>query len=239
MGLRDRFYSPATARALLSWRLAAGTGVAIVAVVLGAHWGIALIIGLAVYAGLVWRAMPPAPRTPTIDPFTVGEPWRHFVTGSQRAAKRVHATVAGTTDGPLKDRMTEIAARLDQGIAEAWTIARRGDQIDDAVGRLDPTGLRSKLETLERQQAAKPSDDLAEAIASVRAQVASADRLKAQSAETADRLRLTQTRLDEVAARATEVSVGAGDTDRLAHDVDDLVIEFESLRQAVEELDRP
>ena len=37
------------------------------------------------------------------------------------------------------------------------------------------------------------------------------------------------------AVRATEVSIGAGDTDAYEHDVEDLVIELESLRQAVEE----
>ena len=36
--------------------------------------------------------------------------------------------------------------------------------------------------------------------------------------------------------RATEVSVGAGDTDRFANEVDDLVLELEGLHQAVQEL---
>ena len=51
----------------------------------------------------------------------------------------------------------------------------------------------------------------------MRAQLESADRLKAQSSDTADRLRLTQTRLDELAARATEVSVGASDSGHVRH----------------------
>lgn len=239
MSLSDRFYTPATARAMLSWRLAGGTLVAIVAVLFEVHWGLALLLGLAVYALLVWQAMPKSGSAISIDPFTVGEPWRQLIQGSQRAGRRVHENVAKTTDGPLKDRLSSIVERLDKGIEQAWAVARRGDQIDDAVRRLDPTGLRSKLGTLEKQHATQPSDDLAAAVASVRAQLESADRLKAQSTETADRLRLTQTRLDELAARATEVSVGASDTDTFATDVDDLVIEFESLRQAVEDVNKP
>jgi len=74
-------------------------------------------------------------------------------------------------------------------------------------------------------------------VTSVEAQLQSADRLKALSAETADRLRLMQTRLDELAARATEVSVGTSDTERFSTDVDDLIIDIEGLRLAVLELD--
>ena len=80
-----------------------------------------------------------------------------------------------------------------------------------------------------------PSDDLAAAITSVEGQLASADRLKELSAQTAGRLRLTQTRLDELVARTAEVSIGASDTDAYAHDVDDLVIEIEAMRLAVED----
>ena len=80
------------------------------------------------------------------------------------------------------------------------------------------------------------TENLDAAVASVEGQLASADRLKQLSASTADNLRLTQSRLDELVARAAEVSVGAGDTDRFAHDVDDLVLELESLHEAVREL---
>ena len=73
------------------------------------------------------------------------------------------------------------------------------------------------------------------AVESVESQLASAERLKALSASTADRLRLTQARLDELVARAAEVSVGSTDTAIYEHDVDNLVIELEGLRQAVAE----
>ena len=77
--------------------------------------------------------------------------------------------------------------------------------------------------------------DRSRAIASVECQLASADRLKRLSASTADRLRLTQARLDELVARAAEVSVGRTDSAAYEHDVDNLVIELEGLRQAVAE----
>ncbi|MFT4773359.1 MAG: hypothetical protein ACI9ME_000654 [Ilumatobacter sp.] len=101
--------------------------------------------------------------------------------------------------------------------------------MDQAVHRIDPTALRSKLATLQQQGAT-------EAIASVESQLESVDRLKAQSTKTANTLRLAQTRLDELVARAAEVSVGAGDTDAYEHDVEDLVVELEGLRQAIQEV---
>src|SRR6478736_3574539 len=73
-----------------------------------------------------------------------------------------------------------------RAIEQTWAIARRGDDIDAAVNRIDPTRLRSRLETLRTQ----PGAGSGEAIASVESQLQSADRLKALSADTADKLRL-------------------------------------------------
>ena len=66
-------------------------------------------------------------------------------------------------------------------------------------------------------------------------QLATADRLKQQSADTAASLRLTQTQLDELVSRASEVQFGSVDTEAYRRDVDDLVIKLEALHQAVEE----
>ncbi len=164
-----------------------------------------------------------------IDPFTVQEPWRQFVQGAQGSAIKLQETIDAAGDGPVKDRMQGVREKLEHGLDETWQIARRGHEIDQAVHRLDPTALRSKLESL--QDAA----DAGEAIVSVESQLESVNRLKEQSTRTSNRLRLTQTRLDELVARAAEVSIGAGDTDAYEHDVDDLVVELEGLRLAVEE----
>ncbi|MDQ3468962.1 MAG: hypothetical protein M3487_04215 [Actinomycetota bacterium] len=141
-----------------------------------------------------------------------------------------------TSAGPLRDRLQGILDRLDGGLQEGWRIAKRGNEIDGMVRGLDPTRLRSRLDTLERQAATAPTESTSAAIAAVESQLASADRLKALSASTADRLRLSQARLDELVSRAAEVSIGAGDTEHFAHDVDDLVLELEAMHLAVAEL---
>jgi hypothetical protein len=236
MSLRDRFFTPRTARAVLSGRILVGVGVAAAMVVAGVGWAVSIGVGVAVYAALVGAAMPRPARRAPIDPFTVGEPWRHLVQGAQRAAARAHASVEGATPGPLRDRLSDIVDRLDRGLEETWRIARRGDELDDAVRRLDPTGLRSRLESLRLRE---PSAEVDAAIESIEAQLETVDRLQERSARTADRLRLVRTRLDELAARAAEVSVGTDELAGYEHDVDDLVIELEALRQAVEETNRP
>ncbi len=236
MGLRDRFYTPATARAILSWRIAVGAGVAAGMTLAEVPIPGAIGAGAVIYGGLVLAAMPKGSRRPRIDAFVVGEPWRQYVQGAQRAAAKLHRIVHDTAPGPIRDRLDTVAAKLDQGLDETWRIARRGDEIDSAVTRLDPVRLRSKLATLELEAGDDdPSDELAAAIESVRSQLESTERLKERSANTASKLRLTQTRLDELTARATEVSIGAGDTDAYEHDVEDLVDELEGLRLALDE----
>lgn len=242
MGLRDRFFTPATAKAILSWRLVlgavVGVGVGLLVGALAGPWAGAIagaVAGAVVYAGAVALAMPRAVAPARIDPFAISEPWRQFVQQGQRAGRRLRETVDGASDGPLKQRLETVAADLERGLTEGYAIARRGDQIDAAVNRLDPVRLRSRLATLEAQAGDPPSDEHAAAITSVRAQLASADRLKAQSQRTADQLRLTSTRLDELVARAAEVAIGTAEPDTYARDVDGLVEQLEALHLALEE----
>ena len=235
MGLRDRFYTPATAKAILSWRILIGVGVAAAMAAAGLNIAVAITIGVALYAVLVLAAMPKGPSTPKIDPFVLGEPWRQLMKSAQSAGRKMRSTVDGAESGPIKDSLRSIADQLDRGLAEAWQVARRGDEIDDAVRRLDPTGLRSKLGTLQQRAGSDPSPELDEAIASTERQLASAERLKDRSEQAANDLRLVQTRLDELVARASEVRVGVVDTESYGRDVEELVIRLEALHQAVEE----
>lgn len=179
------------------------------------------------------------PKQPPMDAFSVGEPWRQFVQSAIRSSTKLHQTIESAEAGPLRDRMDSVASRLDDGLHETWEIARRGDRIDETIRRLDPTALRSKLATLEARAAPRSTPDIDAAITSVQNQLESVRRLDLEAKKTADRLRLTQTRLDELVSRAAEVSIGAGDTDAYEHDVDDLVIELEALRQAVDETNSP
>lgn len=235
MTLRDRFYTPATAKAILSWRILLGLGVGVVVGVVGAPIWLAVVAGVATYAVSVALAMPRGGGGPRIDAFALGEPWRHYVHNARLAAGRMRAAVDATPAGPLRKRLTAIADQIDSGLAETWEIARRGDAIDDVVRGLDPTTLRSKLDHAQRRAAADPSPAHDAAVTSIQAQLDSAERLQHQSAETASKLGLAQTRFDELVARAAEVRIGSVDTDEYERDIDDLVVQLRSLHMAVEE----
>ena len=236
MGFRDRFFTPRTARAILSWRILLGFGVGAALALAGLPIGVAIGVGVALYAASVAMAMPAPVRRPVIDPFTLGEPWRQLVQRSQVAGRQLRDTVERTTEGPLRDTLRAIADELDHGLDEAWAVAQRGDAIDDAVRRLDPTRLRSRLATAERRAGDDPGPQTDAEVASIRRQLDSAARLRQQSDAAAASLRLTQTQLDELVARASEVQVGTIDTESYRREVDDLVVRLEALHQAVAEI---
>ncbi len=235
MGLRDRFYTPRTAKAILSWRILLGLGAGAVLAVIGLPIGAAIGLGSAAYAISVGLAMPKPTEKANIDPFVLSEPWRQLIQDANGSGRKMRATIAGATDGPLRKTLESIAEQLEHGLSDAWAVAKRGDEIDDAVRRLDPTALRSKLATLQQRATQGPSPDADAAVKSVQTQLDSADRLKQLSAETADTLRLTQTQLDEVVARAAEVRLGSVDTNTYSKEVDDLVVKLEALHAAVQE----
>ena len=139
----------------------------------------AIAFGVAVYVGAVLLAVPRKPPKVAVDPFSVGEPWRQFVQAGQRSSRRLTETVRSITPGPLRDRLQDIADRLDEGLREGWEVAKRGDQIDKAVRTLDPPRLRSRLDTLRKQVAAGSTENLAAAIESTEGQLASAERTEA------------------------------------------------------------
>jgi hypothetical protein len=219
--------------------------VVLVGVLVG--WSLAVVLGIlaAVVGGAAWRMLGQPTRASSdrtsddrpIDPFALSEPWRQLVQRAQRSERELERIIDGVDAGPLRDRLEAIAERLDGGVREAWRIARRGDAVDDAVRRLDPVALRSRLETARRSVNQTP-DEHGDAVAAVESQLATVERLQQQSAQARRSLELAQLKVEELVGRATEVSLGTADTDAYASDVNDLVIELEAIRQAIDETNR-
>ena len=220
---------------MLSWRIVLGIGVAVASAVAGLPIGVAVGVGAMAYAASVFAAMPGGPKRPDIDPFVLSEPWRRLIQQAQASGRKLRVTIDGVDEGPLKQQLLAIADQLDHALVEAWAVARRGDDLDDTIRNLDPTRLRSRLDTLRARSGDDPSPDDLVAITSLEQQLDTAARLEQRSADTADSLRATQTRLDELVARASEVRVGIADSSTYARDVDDLVIRLEALHRALEE----
>jgi hypothetical protein len=240
---RDRFFTPPVARAITSplGILLAGAGVS-VGIVVGAPLVAAIGLGVAAWAGRVAVAIPRAPTEERIDPFTLDEPWRRFVQEALQARARFTEAVGRADSGPLRDRLREIADRMETGVRECWRIACRGQALVEARSGIDVGDVQRQLEAVSRD-ADEPSASgsaLARTAEALRAQLETAQRMDAVIADAHSRLRLLDARLDEAVARTLELSVRAddrADLTGLGADVDTLVHDMEALRQALEETD--
>jgi hypothetical protein len=241
LSLRDRFFTPPVARAVTSplGILALGAGASI-GILAGAGVAGAVVLGLLGWAGRVVAAIPRAPADARIDPFTLSEPWRRYVSDALQARARFAEAVASAREGPTQERLREIQGRVDTGLQDVWRIARRGHALVDARRRVDPDAIRRDIAATEAN-AGQPwasESTTQRTLESLQAQLATVERLERVIGDADSRLRLLNARLDEAAARTIELSVQAHDVTELGglgHDVDQMVDEMEALRQAIEE----
>jgi hypothetical protein len=238
--LPERARTPAMARAITSpgTILLAGAG-ASAAILAGVPLAGAAVVGAALWAGRVALAVPRKARRTKINTGLVRDPWRSLVRKVQRAEARFGQVLVGTDPGPLKDRLAEVDARVAVAVAECWRIAQRGNELSAAVTDMDVADLERQLDAAEGESARHPDRaDLAATASAVRQQLASAQRLAGVARDAEDRLRRLSAQLNEVVARAVELSLKGpdmGTLQPLGSDVDDLVGELESLRVALEE----
>src|SRR5262249_19240951 len=126
-----------------------------------------------------------------------------------------------------------------EGVTEAWQIGKRGDRLDEAVSHLDAAGTERELAEVQSEiggTADRP--DLHATADALQQQLAAAQRLQGTARETRDKLRRLVAELDEAVARAIELSLKAddvADVGSLGEDIDGVVGELESLRQALDE----
>ena len=241
----------AGAVAVRALRSPAAIGLAVAGAGIGALAGLPLLAAAAVGAagygvgaalatalgGTRRRARPGGRGRERIDPFTLGEPWRLRVREALSARARYETAVERTPDGPLRERLVDIGARVDAGVEECWRIANQANELGKGLRSLGAGEARASLAAAEA--AAGDGADADPRVAALRAQVASADRMTATAADADNRLRLLSARLEESAARAIELSLGAGtdaDVAGLGSEVDEVVDQLESLRLALGEV---
>ena len=238
--------TPAVARAVTSPSavLLAGAGTA-GAILAGLPLAGAAVVGAVAWAARVALAVPRTPAGERIHPRAVRQPWRHFVQDALQAEARFEQTVARAREGPLRDHLEELGRRLHHGVLECWRIARHGDALGNALDQLDVPAVHRELSELqaEKRRAEGPARaSLERAERSMQAQLASVERMAGVWHDAQSRLRALNAHLDEAVARAVELSLtggGRGDLQPLSAEVDSLVEELESLRQALEETSGP
>lgn len=202
---------------------------------------VASLLGVLLGAGaLFWffrrrnRALQEGGHTPAIDPFGVGEPWRRHVAAALTAQKRYRRHIAAIPSGPLQSRMADIGRQVDRAVDECWEVARRGHQLDGTIRGLDGASLAARLER---------AGDGPEST-SLRTQIEALDRIRSTRDRTEQELRMLQTRMGELVARAAELTsdvAGAAidGATALGSAVDDVVTQLEALRLAVREVNGP
>lgn len=180
------------------------------------------------------------PKT-RIDPFTIDDPWRRFVTSSQSATKRFRRQVEATPPGPLRDRLLDIANEVDRVAQECWETANRGHRLSGAIKALrghdlaaDITRVRIERETVDDPARQATLDETA---SSLENRQGVRERLRALETSTIDRLRQLDAVMQEHVARAAELSVTGSEPslDSFEADVTAVATELEALRLAIEE----
>lgn len=235
---RDRFLTPRVARATTSPS-------AIVAVGAGAAAGIlvglgpigAVVLGAGAWAARVLAAVPRAPARQNVSPRQLADPWRSLLADVQSSRGRFDDALRGVRAGPLLDRLRGLGDRLDTAIDEAGRIARAGNTLTDGRRRIDTATLQREL---AETRAMAATDRTAQMERSVQSQLDAAERLDRTIADTYERLRLLDARIDETVTRTVELSVTQVEGDDLGGldaEVESIVGEMEALRQAVEETD--
>lgn len=244
LSFRDRFFSPPVARAVTSPSgiLAFGAGAAAGVLAVGVApvaIPVAAAGGLLAYGIRVALAIPRKGTGAKIDPFAVGEPWRHAVRDAVQARNRFDDAVKSFKPGPLKDSLSQVSDQMEEAVEECWNVAKQGQVVAEARKRINDREARWELQQAQYALAqAGHSDVQAGRIAALEAQLATADRMDAIISSTKDQLDLLNARLDESVTRAIELSVsGQGGADTLTRDVGAIVDDLESLRMAIEEVD--
>jgi hypothetical protein len=245
LSLRDRFFTPAVAKAMMSPSaiLATGAGAAVGILVGGPLGGIAG--GIAAWSARVGLAIPGSPTTERIDPFTIAEPWRRFVQDALGAQVQFAEAVRRALEGPIRERLSSLSGRIDESVKEVWENARAGHELADASRRIDAQGavqefhelVQSGAVTADGQLGPNASRSTPGTLAALRAQLETADRIRNTVATTADQLRLLNARLDEAVTRCIELGVGRFSPDEfndLEANVGSITDELEALRSALE-----
>lgn len=175
-----------------------------------------------------------------VDPRGLTEPWRRSVEDALAARSRFAQVVGAVRKGPLRERVEELAAKVDEGVLAAWETASRGSQAAAVLGTLDPDGVTAQLKAAKRRLESAPGDPVAQAeVDALAAQHRAVHSLWDGVNQSSDRLRLLEVRLGAAVARAATLAVTAHastDLDAAAAELTSVVDELEALRGALDDV---
>lgn len=175
-----------------------------------------------------------------IDPRVLSATWRRSVEDALAARQKFASVVASVRSGPVRDRLAELAERVDAGVLAAWETAVRGNQSESVLATLGPEEITARLKDAKRRLESTGGDARVQAeVDALAEQHASVHRLWDGVHDASDRLRLLEVRLGAAVARAATLAVtaaGSSDLDAADTELRSVVDELESLRGALESM---
>ena len=170
-----------------------------------------------------------------VEPDTLPPVYRAPVVDARRARTQFSDLTSGLADGPLRDRMAELGARVDAGVLAIWRTATQAAAIDRVAATLDPERVTAELKQARRSGA---DDTVVEAL---QARFASTQRLLNARDGLRDRLPVLEARLATAVARAAELTLAGphvvdAELAGLEADLESLVVELDALSSATAEL---
>ena len=179
-------------------------------------------------------APPPTPADPLahVDPARVPARFAGPVADALDARRRYADIVRTTREGPVRDQLVALGAKLDAGVAAVWDTAVRAGEVDATLAALGPERVTDEYKR------AKRSGEDAELVEVLAQRFSSVQRLLNTLDDTDERLRLLDARLGAVVARAAEVALGAapGGAEEVGAELDGVVGDLAALRSALDEL---
>ena len=173
---------------------------------------------------------PPAAAGPDLT--GVGESYRAPVERAHRSRTQFRDVEQTVRPGPLRDRLAELAARVDAGVVAIVETARRATQLERVVGGLDPERVTAELKHA-RRTGADPQivDALGAQFVSIQRLMNSLDMLR-------DRLPVLESRLGTAVAHAAELALTSSGPAvvRVEDELAAVVVELEALARATAEL---
>ncbi|HEY3673128.1 MAG TPA: serine/threonine-protein kinase [Acidimicrobiia bacterium] len=211
----------------------------VAAVTVGVGLALPIVVGAgAVTWGICTLVARRRQRPEPIRPEILAKEWGTFVRDAQRAQERYAGAWRRASDGPLRDRLSEIGRSVDAGVWECWTVAKRGDALQQALRDLDLDRARVRLAGAESDREAAPSPTKERTVASLTARVESGQRMSDLLDEAREQLQMLDARLDEIVISALELvhkSGSLGTVTAVGSAVDEVVQELQTLATALDE----
>src|SRR5688572_6381289 len=105
------------------------------------------------------RRRPKAPPDPLaqIDPAALPPRWAPAVADALATRRRWHDVVGGIRPGPVRDRLTELGGRIDEGVLAVWETAVRAADAGRIADSLDAERVVDEYKRAKRDPSADPA----------------------------------------------------------------------------------